>query len=270
VSLPEVALDRANGLLDLLRLQGRILVALMVHDVKTRFFGTPLGFIVAILWPVSHIFIIIAINGAVGRAPPYGDSPALFIATGVVPFMCFNYMSRFIVLGVIMNRPLLGYPIVKVSDLLLARAILELLTAAVVVLVAIFILMVMGINVWPPRPIEAVYALLACLSLGFGFGIVNAVITGVFPFWFTIFSLFQIVLWMASGVVLVPDEYPEAARYALSFNPILISVEWMRSAYYEGYGLGPLLDKQYLLGFAAVSIFVGLLMERLLRGSLMR
>ena len=44
----------------------------------------------------------------------------------------------------------------------------------------------------------------------------------------------------------------------------------MRSAFYEGYGLGPLLDKPYLLGFATVSIFIGLLMERMMRGSLLK
>ena len=206
---PQIARDRAEGVADLLRMHGRILVALMIRDVKTRFFGTPLGFILAILWPVSHIFILIFLNGALGRAPPYGDSAPLFFATGLLPFMCFNYMSRFTVLGVMLNKPLLGYPIVKVGDLLLARAILEVLNAAIVVIVTVVILTAMGVDIWPPRPIEAMYAMLACIWLGFGFGIVNAVIAGIFPFWFTPYSLFQIVLWIASGVIMVPDEYPD-------------------------------------------------------------
>jgi capsular polysaccharide transport system permease protein len=242
----------------------------MVRDVQTRFFGTALGFVLAIAWPVSHIFILIALNNALGRAPPYGDSAPLFFATGLVPFMCFNYMSRFTTLGVMLNKPLLAYPIVKVGDILIARAVVEVLNAAIVVIVTVIILTAMGVNVWPPRPTEAMFAMLACLLLGFGFGIVNGVLAGMFAFWFTPFSLFSIVLWIASGVIMVPDELPETARYWLSWNPILVGVEWMRSAFYEGYGLGELLDKPYMLGFGVVSIFIGLLMERTMRGSILK
>ena len=261
--------ERKSELFELLRTHGRILVALIMRDVQTRFFGTALGFVVAIAWPITHIFVLILINSAAGRATPYGDNAALFFATGALPFMCFNYMSRFTMLGVTLNKPLLSYPIVKVGDILIARAILEVLNAAVVVVVTIIILTIMGVDVWPPRPQEAMYALLACMLLGFGFGIVNGVIGGIFPFWITPFSLFQIVLWMASGVIIVPDELPESFRYWLSWNPALVGVEWMRSAFYEGYGLGDLLDKPYMLGFAVVTLFVGLLMERSMRGTIL-
>jgi capsular polysaccharide transport system permease protein len=270
VRAPQTAQTIGSNVHDLLQTHGRILMALILRDVQTRFFGTALGFILAIMWPVSHIFIILLINGSLGRPAPYGDSAPLFFATGLLPFMCFNYMSRFTALGVMMNKPLLGFPIVKVGDLLLARAILEVLNAAVVVIVTMLILTAMGVNVWPPRPIEAMYALLACIMLGFGFGIVNGVIAGIFPFWIMPFSLFQIILWMASGVITVPDYLPEPFRYYLSFNPILVAVEWMRSAFYEGYGLNELLDKPYALSFAAVSILIGLIMERTMRGAVMQ
>jgi capsular polysaccharide transport system permease protein len=258
------------GLGATLRTHGRILAALMVRDVQTRFFGSALGFIIAVGWPLSHIFLVLLINRVAGRTAAYGDDASLFFATGLLPFMCFHYMTRFIMLGVIMNRPLLGYPIVKVGDILVARAIVEVLNATIVIVCAMIILTAMGTDVRPPRPLDAIYALLACMLLGFGFGIVNGVIAGIFPFWITPFSLFQIVLWIASGVLLVPDELPEVARYWLSFNPALIGVEWMRSAYYDGYGLGELLDKRYMLSFAVTSIFVGLALERLMRGRILQ
>ena len=259
-----------ESLFEQIAAQGRILLALMIRDVQTRFFGNALGFVVAIAWPVSHIFILIAINGAAGRAAPYGDDPALFFATGLLPFMCFNYMSRFITLGLLMNKPLLGYPRVKVADVLLARAAVEVLNAGVVIVVTMVILTAWGVDVIPPRPLEAMDALIACMGLGLGFGLVNGVIAGIVPFWFTVFALFQIVMWMASGVILVPDELPEAARWWLSWNPALIGVEWMRSAFYDGFGAGELLDKRYMLSFVFAAIFLGLLLERALRGRVLR
>jgi capsular polysaccharide transport system permease protein len=124
--------------------------------------------------------------------------------------------------------------------------------------------------VTPPRPLEAMYALMAMMGLGLGFGLVNGVIAGIIPLWFTVFALFQIVMWIASGVIIVPDELPETARYWLSWNPALIGVEWMRSAFYDGYGVGELLDKRYLLSFVFASVFMGLLFERALRGRVLR
>jgi capsular polysaccharide transport system permease protein len=76
------------------------------------------------------------------------------------------------------------------------------------------------------------------------------------------------VVWVASGIVFVPDALPEKARYWLSFNPALQGVEWMRSAYYEGFGAG-VLDKTYMLCFAASALFLGMLLERLMRGKIL-
>jgi capsular polysaccharide transport system permease protein len=60
--------------------------ALMLRNIRTRFFGNGLGYVLTMAWPLSHIFILVIIFTVMGRAAPYGDSPALFVATGVVPF----------------------------------------------------------------------------------------------------------------------------------------------------------------------------------------
>jgi capsular polysaccharide transport system permease protein len=45
-------------------------------------------------------------------------------------------------------------------------------------------------------------------------------------------------------------------------------VEWTRSAYYDGYG-SIVLDRSYVIGYALVAIFLGLLLERAMRGHLL-
>jgi capsular polysaccharide transport system permease protein len=253
----------------MLRAQGRILVAIMLRDVRTRFFGSAFGFLLAIGWPLSHIFILLAVNTAIGRAAPYGDSSALWYATGVVPFMVFSYMARFTMMGVVMNKPMLSFPVVKVTDILFARAILELLNAGIVIICTMLIFGLLGIDFAPIDLVQACLALGASMLLGLGFGIVNGVITGLAPFWMVGFQLFTVMLWLASGVIFVPDALPDFARYWLSFNPALQGIEWMRSAYYEGYGSG-ILDKSYLLFFAVLMLFLGLGLERLLRGKMLQ
>ena len=263
------ALSDRPSVADLLRAQGRVLYALMLRDVRGRFLGSALGMIVMILWPLSHVLILILINSSLGRAVPFGESSALYVATGVVPFMAFSYVSRFTALGMLTNRSLLALPIVKVTDILFARILMEILSALVVIFTLAAVFLAFQVDFYPLDLIQAFCAVLAALFLGVGLGIFNGVMTGVLPAWFTVYSLMTIPLWISSGVLFVPDALPDYAIYWLSYNPALQCVEWLRSAYYEGYG-SRILDKGYTLKFALGSIFVGLLLERLLRGRIRR
>jgi capsular polysaccharide transport system permease protein len=260
-----IILEKTLTFWDAFRIQARVVFALMLRDIQTRFFGTPVAYLIAILWPLANIVILLAINSAAGRVAPYGESAALWFATGLVPFTAFNYMARNTMIGLVMGKPLTGYTIVKPMDLLIARGIVEMLSAGCVVLLMISIFAVEDIPFWPSDPLQALAAIGASMLLGFGFGLINGVIAGLFMFWITGYGLFSIVMWIASSVYFVPDALPEAARYWLSFNPALQGVVWMRAAYFDGYG-ALTLDKAYMLKFAIVSVCLGFLFERLMRG----
>jgi capsular polysaccharide transport system permease protein len=253
---------------ELLAAQRQVLYAIMLRDIRARFFGSALGFLVMAGWPLSHIIILLVINTALGRAAPYGESQALFIATGVVPFMVFSYVSRFTMLGMITNKPLLLLPIINVNDILFARVILEILSSVIVIIVLAIAFWGFGIDFTPAYTIEAFKAFGAAVLLGVGFGICGGIITAFVPMAFTIYSLSTIVLWVLSGVLVIPDALPEQAQYWLSFNPSLQCVEWMRSAYYDGYG-AHILDKTYLIRWGVATVLVGLVLERLMRGKIL-
>ena len=265
-----MAAERAfrPGLGQTLVAQGQVLHALMLRDIRTRFFGTALGFFVMIAWPLMHIVALLLVNTAMGRTPPYGESGALFIATGVVPFMAFSYVSRFTMLGMITNKPALMLPIVNVTDILFGRVVLEVQSAVIVVLVLALSFWNLGIDFTPTYPIEAFNAFAASVLLGAGVGILGGVITAFVPMFFTVYSLTTIVFWLASGVLFVPDALPREAIYWLSYNPALQCVEWMRSAYYEGYG-SSILDKTYVICWGVTTMLAGLVLERLMRGKVL-
>jgi capsular polysaccharide transport system permease protein len=262
------SVDYAISPLELLKAQWRVLVALMLRDIKTRF-GSEVGFLIAIAWPLSHVLILLIINTAMGRVVPYGDSAALWFATGIVPFMSFSYMSRFIGMGIALNRPLLVFPAVKITDLLFARAIIELLNAGCVIFILMVIFWSLDIDFMPIKPVQACLALGASMLLGLGAGVVNAIIAAAIPMWITGYALLTIILWFSSGVFFVADALPEIIRYPLSFNPVLHGVEWMRAAYYEGYGAA-ILDKEYMISVTLALLCIGLLLERLVRGRLLQ
>ena len=256
------------GALDVLKEQGRIILALMLYDIRSRFGGNALGFVtMGVVWPLSHILILLLINTLLGRAPPYGDSAALWFATGTVPFLSFQYMSRFMSLGLIVSCSLLQYPVVKTTDILFARALIEILNTVFVVLILFAIFWMLGIDFMPRNVAQAAFAMLAMMLLGLGFGVISAVIAGAFPLWATAYAVSMMLFWVSSGVIFVPDAMPEVVRIPLSYLPWLQGVEWMRSAYYEGLGVN-ILDKPYLITFGFVTLALGLGLERLLRGKL--
>lgn len=247
------------------RRQRRVLYALMLRNMRTKFFGNGLGYLVAVAWPLTHIVILVAIFTLAGRAAPFGDSVALFIATGVVPFQIFNYLSRFMMIALIKSRQLLAFPEVKVFDMLFAAALLEILSACCVVIAFLAIAWFAGIDAMPRDIVQAAYALGATILLGLGFGLLNGVIALAFPPWFTGYFLVIILFWVMSGVYFVPDALPAVVREALAWVPVVQVIEWMRSAYYEGYG-NVILDRPYAIGVALFALFLGLVLERAMRG----
>lgn len=246
----------------------RVIRAVILRDIRTRFFNHGLGYLLAISWPLAHILILLGFYTALGRFAPYGDSIAVFFATALVPFMTWNYMSRFIMLSLVMNRALLAFPAVRVLDILLGRAVLELLAACAMTALLAGLAAAAGIDVRPADPVEAAAALGAALALGLGCGMLSAIVAMLFHGWITIYTLIVVFAYVFSGVLFVPAALPAFMGDALAWLPTLHLVEWMRVAFYDGYP-DRLLARDYVLGWAAATIFLGLGLERLLRGRLL-
>lgn len=74
-------------MIKMLRVQARVIGALMLRDVQTRFGGRSANYLIAVAWPLSHISILLLIYSFSGRSAPIGQSAPLFFATGLVPFV---------------------------------------------------------------------------------------------------------------------------------------------------------------------------------------
>ncbi len=245
--------------------QLQIVYALMMHDIKSRFFGNGFGYLAMMAWPMSHIVVVIVMFAASGRVVPYGNSLILYAATGVIPFVASSYISKFIILGVLTNRSFLGYPIVKVIDLITARAGLEVINLILVTVATCVVISSSGIDCWPNNPLQASEAFICSVFLGLGLGYLNGVITMIIPLWNIVFTILSIIAYAASGVVLNLEGLPVELQYYASFNPFAQGVVWMRSAFF-GHFESHILDKVYFLEWGVGTLACGLVGERLLRG----
>ncbi len=253
-----------SSFLDALRDRSNVMKAIILRDLRTRFFNHGLGFLMVPLWPLAHMLILLIIYSFSGRSVPFGDSLNLFFATGLIPTLAFMYISRFMSLSIVLNTPMLAFPAVTAVDIMAARAFLEIVGAYLTLIFIFSILTISGDHPIPYDIEQAMFAYLATLLLAIGVGSLVSVIVMFVPFFVTVYALFMVVIYIASGTLFIVSALPDQISYILSWNPVVHAVDWMRSAYYPTYST-EILNKQYLLGFGLGSLCLGLTLERILR-----
>ena len=246
--------------------QRRVIMALILRDMKTRFGRSYLGYLIAIAWPLSHMLGILGAQYAVGRVVPIGTDLTIFAATGILPYILAIYPARMMMYAVEANKPLLLFSVVKTVDMIIARGILEILTACAVTMVFGLMLYVADVDFTPLDTGEAVMAVLASIYLGVSIGFVNALFFMIFRMgWAIVFIVIFILMYATSGALILSSSLSQEVRDVLWFNPIFQCVEWLRSAYYDAYS-GSSLSRTYVLFVATVCLFIGLAGERVFRG----
>ncbi|MGV1795345.1 ABC transporter permease [Rhizobium sp. A37_96] len=241
-----------------------VIWAVILRDMRTRFFNHGLGFIVVPLWPLVHMGAIIMIHSAAGYPAPYGSSAPLFYATGITPTLTFIYISRWMGYSVITNRAMMSFPVVKPADVMTGRACLEIISACITLVLMLAILWVTGQDPWPYNLEQAVSAFLAAIFLGFGMGFLVGSIALIYPIILTVWQLTIICLYISSGTLFVASNLPDNLSRFLAFSPVTVCVEWMRTAYYESYS-DKLVAALYVFSFGAIALFLGLTIERIFR-----
>jgi capsular polysaccharide transport system permease protein len=237
-----------------------VIRALVLRDMRTRFGGSHWGYAVLVLWPVVHIFILVAIMAFRDLPSPLGESPLLYVATGCVPALTFQYMSREVMKAVATNKPLMYYPQVKIFDVMIARFIVEAVKSYTCLIIVVALLASLGVNPMPADPVTAICAFSASMLLGIGFGAMNIGIVSFFPAWQLGYIVVTITFYLTCGTVFLPHLLPDQLYQILKWLPMVQIVEWMRQAYYPGMDVD--VDYIYVLLWGGVTLMLGLISER--------
>lgn len=245
--------------------QGKIITAIILQDTRTRFGRSYASYIIAVGWPLSHIAFLLGGYLIVNHVAPVGDDPAMFLSTGIIPYILCLYPARMMALVVPQNRQLLNIPILQPIHLIVSRLILEIITALITLLIFFLILYIADKEIIPQNIGTAAVALAAILYFACCLGIINVVLSVILGQFYLIAFVIIIVLSYGLSGVYVPYWYfPSPIRDVMLSNPMLHLVQWLRSAYYASYD-PDLVNKPLVLGTATVALFLGLLGERFLR-----
>lgn len=249
---------------ELLKLQARVLGALVLRETRATFGTSRLGYLWAIATPAFGVAVFVAVFAAAGRRPPFGSSLALFFATGFLTLEFFRKLSTSLMTTFNANKALLTYPVIKETDTLFARHILITATYLVIMILFYGTLIALGLARFPARPGELLLAFAAISMLGFGFGSLNAVLMSRWESWQYIENILTRPLIFISAVFYVPSNLPGEAVAVLRWNPVLHLVEWVRVAYYSDYN-SYVLDRTVPVAMGLALVLLGLAGERLYR-----
>jgi capsular polysaccharide transport system permease protein len=202
-----------------LRVQLRVIHALLLREMDTRFGRNQLGFLWMFLEPLlfaAGISLLRTLLGT-GHGVP-GVHPFIFGIVSYLPFFTFRSVLARAPGTLRSNLPLLYHSQIKLLDVVLARHALEM--AALIVIMTV---LVMGIAFWGDMPPYSVPVLLIGLLLVFGFahgcGLIAAAVASVFPVWQRLLPVLVFITMPLSGAMIALHMLDPSLRELLLWNP---------------------------------------------------
>lgn len=233
----------------------RVLGALMVREMITRYGRSWGGYMWAILEPAGIVMVLTLALGAFLHRPPIGNSFALFYASGYLVFYFFHQIANQSGTAVSVNRELMQLPMVRPLDAVISRFILTFLT---LICVAVLIFGVLIMTTHNTVDVGRVFkALLAVSVLGLGVGTTNAVIFTFVPVWRQIWTMATAPLMLISGTFFMFSSMPRNIQNLLTWNPLIHITGEMRMAFYPTYR-GDYINLTYPIGVGLALVVIGM------------
>jgi capsular polysaccharide transport system permease protein len=244
--------------------QAEVIYAIILRETRTRFGAHQLGYLWALVEPMLMILTFLVLFMIGKRGGPFGMDLVGFLTTGIVPYLLFSSSANRVADSINGNRGLLFYPHVQVLDLAIARSILEAATYAAVfmVLMAANALYMQELTI--DSALMVINGFVLAAMLGAALGLVfcalaqysNAVDRARGP-------LLRPLFWV-SGIFFAANELPSSAQAIMAYNPVLTTVEIVRTGWYPSYT-----SDHIHVGFTLMCIltlsFAGLTLERAVR-----
>lgn len=239
--------------------QGRVLFALIMREMATRYGRSAGGYVWAVLEPMAFIVMMAALFSQIAHRPPLGDDFGLFYATGYMVFHFYLDISTATSSAVEFNRPLFSFPRVTPLDTVLARFVLQFLACCFVTVLLLggMLALVEGQVRLDMGPILGAIGLASLLALGVS--ALNCVLFAYSPTWQRAFMLANRPLFLISGIFFLYEDMPAAVRDALWWNPLMHVTALMRQGFYPAYEPS-FISAWYVAAFAAAPLIAGVLL----------
>jgi len=241
--------------------QRRVLSALVMRELLTRYGRNNIGFLWLFLEPMLFTLAITAFWAATRSIHGSAIPITAFALTGYSSVLLWRNMVGRCINAIETNKSLLYHRQVTVTDVYLARIILEFLAVSTSFVALGFILYMMG---WMQPPEDALRVLEGWLvqswfgaALALTIGGIAEKVTIVGKLW----PPFAFILFAFSGVGFLVDTLPSGMQSAILWLPMVNALEYMRDGWF-GSAFRAHYDMEYVLVVNLLATFAGLSLVR--------
>lgn len=231
-----------------LAVQWRVITAVILREVRTRFGQYHLGYLWAVIVPLLFIMTLAFVYAALGRRAAHGASVEVLLLSGMMAWLTFTDTQNQASRAYQTNRQLVVYPMVSVVDIVIARALLELGTKLAVMAILIALFWAAGVDVGIADPLGVALAMLTVTYLGAVFGHTIGCILVVAPSVLFIVATTRRILFFTSGVLFLLSDIPDEWRPYILYNPLAHIIDLIRGAWIGTY-TAPYGDIGYVAGW---------------------
>ncbi len=213
----------------------RVLHALMLREVMTRFGSYRLGALWLILDPLIQVGVMVALfAGILNRVMPNVEY-AIYLATGIVPWLMFGDIVNRGMASVNANKGLFSFRQVRPLDAFLARVFLEFFIYSLVFVIVLVVLMLVGYKVRMDRPLEFLLSYLSVAALATAISLLMMSLQAFVPEVRKAVGVSLRFLYLISGVILPMSVVPWEYRQYFMWNPLLHAMELGREAFFPAF-----------------------------------
>lgn len=249
-------------------MQSRVLFALVMREMATRFGRSAGGYVWAILEPAGTVALLTLVFSQISRRPALGSDYALFFATGYLAFHVYKDVSSGVSQAINANKALFSFPRVSMLDPVIARFILHSLTAVLVYAIVVGGLHAVSESRYRIDFAPLFVALSLSAALGLGVGALNCLLFAFSPTWEKTFNVLNRPLFLISGVLFIYEDLPRALREIIWWNPLIHVTALSRDAFYPAYD--PIfVSPGYVLGAAMAPLLAAVLLLRRLKSRIL-
>lgn len=214
-------------LLNSLKVQYGVVIALIIKELQVRFGVRKLGYVWIVLEPTLHIIPFFFIRKLLGNWKV--DELIIFIATGVLVVMFFTKVITKVQASIVANKNLFVYRQVKPIDVAIARVVIESIIFFILFILVILVFWVFTDTVLQVKMLESViYALILLVIISFSFGLIAMIIITRLPFLEVFLSQVVRILYFISGAFFSVGDLPYSVKPLVLLNPIVHIVEILR------------------------------------------
>lgn len=215
-----------------LAIQGRVIYALLMREIITRYGRKNLGFLWLFIEPLLMTLIIVLIWKFIRADKVSTLNIVAFIITGYPMAMMWRSASSRAIGSISANLSLLYHRNVRVLDTIFSRMLLEVAGATVAQILIMAFLIMLG---WINMPHDVFYMVLAWILMAlfaFGLGLIICSLAQKIDVFGKIWSTLSFVLLPVSGAFFFVHTLPSQVQEIVRWIPMICGTEMFRHGYF--------------------------------------